>query len=156
MPEKENKDSSQATQETSEGKPLYAYLCHPARRSKPITIMVTVFLTICVILVWMISFSVLLTAVAVAILFGSLGSFYFPTRYRFYDDHFVVKTTLQEQKKQWSQFRSYYIDKNGVLLSPFVRPTRLENFRGVYLKFAGNRDRVMELVRSKIDFEEDA
>ena len=141
--------------EIIEPTPLLEYLCHPARRDMRITVLATVFIIICVILVWLISYSLLLVALAVLILFGSLAGFYFPTRYRFYDDHLIVKTTAQTLRKEWSQFRSYYPDKNGVLLSPFGRPTRLENFRGLYIKFAGNRQAVMDIVKAKIDFEED-
>ncbi len=136
--------------------PILAYVCHPAKRDMLVTVLATVFIIVCVVLVWLISFSLLLTALSVLILFGSLGGFYFPTRYTFYDDHIEIKTTIQTLRKNWSQFRSYYPDKNGILLSPFGRPTRLENFRGQYIKFAGNRDRVMDIVRSKIDFTEES
>lgn len=139
-----------------ETKPILEYVCHPARRDMRVTVLATVFLIVCVVLVWLISFSPFLTALAVLILFGSLGGFYFPTRYRFYDDHIEIRTMIQTLRKNWSQFRSYYPDKNGVLLSPFVRPTRLENFRGQYIKFAANRDRVLEIVKSKISFEEES
>jgi len=135
--------------------PLLEYLCHPARRNTTITALTTVFVIICTILVWLISYSIILTALAVLILFGSLTGFYFPTRYLFYDDHFIVKTAVQSLRKEWKQYRSFYPDKNGVLLSPFGRPTRLENFRGIYIKFSCNRDRVLDLVRSKIKFEKD-
>lgn len=147
-------DSGQNTAGGAE--PILDYVCHPAKRDMRVTALATVFLIVCVVLVWLISFSPFLTALAVLILFGSLAGFYFPTRYTFYDDKIVIKTTVQTLRKDWSQYRSYYPDKNGVLLSPFGRPTRLENFRGQYIKFAGNRDRVMEIVRSKIDFEEES
>ena len=140
--------------QTVEETPLLEYVCHPAGRDIRITILTTVFIIICVVLVWLISYSPLLVGLAILILFGSLTGFYVPTRYFFYSDHIIVKTTLQSLHKEWSQFRSYYPDKNGVLLSPFGHPTRLENFRGLYVKFAGNRDRVMEIVRSKIELEE--
>ena len=136
--------------------PLLEYVCHPAKRDLRITVLASVFIVVCVILVWLISFSPLLTALAVLILFGSLAGFYFPTRYYFYNDHLIVKTTLQALRKEWSQYRSFYPDKHGVLLSPFARPTRLENFRGLYIKFAGNRDKVLEIVRSKIKIEDGA
>lgn len=134
--------------------PIYEYNCHPARRNMTITVLTTVFLIVCLVLVYLISYSVILTILGSLILFGSMAGFYFPTRYYFFEEHFVVKTRVQALKKEWKLFRSYYPDKNGVLLSPFVHPSRLENFRGLYIKFAGNRDRVMEIVRSKIDFED--
>jgi hypothetical protein len=50
----------------------------------------------------------------------------------------------------WDQFRSYYPDRNGVLLSPFVRPSRLENFRGFYLRFDGQSEDVLRVVKERI------
>lgn len=146
--------SSPPSPEEPAGPPLYEYTCHPAARNKGITALTTIFLIVCVVLTWLISFSPFLTVLAVLILFGSLAGFYFPTSYYFYEDHFVVKTMVQALRKEWNLFRSYYPDKNGVLLSPFGHSSRLENFRGLYIKFAGNRDRVMEIVRSKIEFED--
>jgi hypothetical protein len=160
---KQNLSSTEATGERASGtddkrprEPLLDYVCHPARRDTRITALVTTFIVICIVIVWLISFSPLLTGLAVLILFGSLAGFYFPTRYIFYDDHLLVKTKMQTLRKDWSLYRSFYPDKNGVLLSPFGRPTRLENFRGLYVKFAGNREQVMNIVRSKIDFEDES
>jgi hypothetical protein len=135
--------------------PLYEYVCHPAKRNTAITVLTTVFLIICVILVWLISFSPFMVGLSILILFGSLAGFYFPTRYYFYDDHLTIKTALHSLRKDWTLFRSFFPDRNGVLLSPFARPTRLENFRGTYVKFEGNRDKVMAIVRARIDYREE-
>jgi hypothetical protein len=136
-------------------RPLLEYVCYPAGRNHIITILTTIFLAICVLLVWLLTFSLFMVAVAIVILAGSMAGFYTRTRYQFYDDHFTVATTFQETEKSWSQYRSYYPDRNGVLLSPFLRPTRLENFRGIYIKFNGNKDDVMGIIRSRISFEND-
>jgi len=135
--------------------PLLEYVCYPAGRNRTITILTTVFLVICVILVWLIAKSIFMTILSVVILFGSLAGFYTRTRYRLYDSYLTVKTPLSTLKKEWTQYRSFYPDNNGVLLSPFTRPTRMENFRGLYVKFAGNKEQVMAIVRSKISFEAD-
>jgi hypothetical protein len=57
---------------------------------------------------------------------------------------------MQTLNKDWSQFRSCYPDKNGILLSPFAHPSRLENFRGLYLMFEGNRDAVTACVKGRL------
>jgi len=147
--------ASESASATAPPQPLLEYVCHPAARNRTITLLTTAFLFICVMLVWLISQSVFMTVLSVVILFGSLAGFYTRTRYCFYDDYLTAKTPLQTLKKEWRQFRSFYPDKNGVLLSPFARPTRLENFRGLYVKFTANRESVMAIVRSKIAFEDD-
>ena len=69
------------------------------------------------------------------VLFGSLSSFFLPVRYEFYTDHLKIRTLVRTVSKDWKEFRSFYVDKSGVLLSPFDKPSRLENFRGIYVRF---------------------
>jgi len=126
------------------------WVCHPARRNMTVTLAVSVFILVLVVVIYYVTFSVLFGILAFVILFGSLAGFYFPTRYRLSDDSIMVKTTTQTLRKKWSQYRTFYPDKNGILLSPFARPTRLENFRGMYIKFWNNRERVISFVAARI------
>lgn len=52
--------------------------------------------------------------------------------------------------KRWEQLKSYYPDRNGVLLSPFTRPFWLENFRGLYLPFGRHRDEVLRQIEARM------
>lgn len=87
---------------------------------------------------------------SVAILTISLSPFFFPTTYTFQDDCIIVKSLLRESSRQWDSFKSYYPDRNGVLLSPFPSPTRLENFRGIYIRFENNRSEVVNFIEKKL------
>ncbi|NOY89337.1 MAG: hypothetical protein GXO93_08130, partial [FCB group bacterium] len=89
------------------------------------------------------------------VMFASLSKFYFPTKFRLTDKKITVRYTIQTLTKDWTMYRSYYQDKNGVLLSPFLQPSRLENFRGLYLMFANNKEEVIAFVKAHInkDFE---
>ncbi|MEZ5357352.1 MAG: hypothetical protein R3F48_00885 [Candidatus Zixiibacteriota bacterium] len=149
MSDEEKKEESAVEQP----EPLLEYICHPAKRNRRITVLTTMVIIVCIVLTYFITYSAFMTILAGVILFGALAQFYFPTRYIFFDHAVHIKTTTQTLKKEWSLYRSYYADKNGVLLSPFGRPTRLENFRGQYIRFSGNRDEVMNIVKSKINFE---
>jgi hypothetical protein len=130
---------------------ILEWVSHPAKRNIRTTVIVTVFLALLLVVIYFMTYSVWFTVLGFMILYGALASFYFPTRYKFSEKELTIKTTLQTLKKQWSQYRSYYPDKNGVLLSPFVRPTRLENFRGIYIRFEKNRDEVVAFVRMMLD-----
>ena len=77
-------------------------------------------------------------------------SFFLPTDFILTDAVVERRYLGINQKRKWSEFRSFYPDKNGVLLSPFVRPSRLENFRGLYLRFEDNRDQVLAVVQDKV------
>ena len=123
---------------------------HPVKRSTKISILVILFLFVIWFLVYLTTFSLLLTILSVVIMLGSLSPFFLPTYYELDNKKVKVKFFFNTKEKEWSMFRSFYVDKNGVLLSPFERPSRLENFRGVYVRFNQNKEEVVDFVKSKI------
>lgn len=145
MIDKKQQDEIQQTE------PLISWVVHPAKKRPAIAILVIAFVALIAVGIYSWTFSPLFTALCTIILLGSLAGFFFPTRYALHDDVVVVKYTITSIKKEWSQYRSFYKDKNGVLLSPFAVRSRLENFRGIYLRFGDcDRDKVMALIESKI------
>lgn len=86
------------------------------------------------------------TVLAVLLLWGQVASFFLPTRYTLTDDTVSVRGLLTRREKPWADFRSYFIDREGILLSPFAERSRLERFRGLSLQFHGNRDEVIAFV----------
>lgn len=123
---------------------------HPVKRSTKISILVILFLFVIWFLVYLITFSLLLTILSVVIMLGSLSPFFLPTYYELDGKKIKVKFFFNTKEKEWNMFRSFYVDKNGVLLSPFERPSRLENFRGLYVRFNQNKEEVVDFVKSKI------
>lgn len=121
----------------------------PAERRMKTTVLVAIVIVGVPVLlaVWYGAFYGLL---GILILGGSLLSFFLPTMYVLTDLTVSRRYLGIDQKRKWSEFRSFYPDKNGVLLSPFVQPSRLENFRGMYLRFEGNRDEVLALVTDMV------
>nr|MBN2276920.1 hypothetical protein [candidate division Zixibacteria bacterium] len=146
-----NIPSGTAGPDTAVQKPdgkVLEWVCHPARRNMRTTILVSFFLAVVVVVVYLATDnSVWFSILASLFLFGSLSSFYFPSHYRLTEEEIIVKTKMQTMVKKWSQYRTSYPDKNGILLSPFTRRSRLENFRGIYIKFEGNRDEVIAFAR---------
>jgi len=86
------------------------------------------------------------TVIAVLLVWGQVASFFLPTYYTLTEDSIAVRGALGRREKAWSDFRSYLIDREGVLLSPFAERSRLERFRGLSLQFHGNRDAVVAFV----------
>jgi hypothetical protein len=82
----------------------------------------------------------------VLILSGALSPYFLPTDYALYagggESRFIGVT----RRFTWSQYRTFYPDSHGVLLSPFAKPSRLENFRGIYLRFDGRREQILNIV----------
>ena len=129
---------------------LVEWTCQPAKRRPWVTALVSIFAVTVVVSVYYMSESRLFAVLAMLIMWGSLAKFYFPTSYRLSESRITIKTMTQTLNKDWSQYRSCYPDKNGILLSPFAHPSRLENFRGLYLMFEGNRDAVTDCVKGRL------
>ncbi|MBI3872921.1 MAG: hypothetical protein HY304_07600 [candidate division Zixibacteria bacterium] len=87
---------------------------------------------------------------AILILGGSLGTYFLPTDYVLYEGGVESRFIGVGRTFAWGRFRSFYRDRHGVLLSPFLLPSRLENFRGIFLRFDGRGDQVMALVERHI------
>lgn len=126
------------------------WTCHPLKRNKLRSIGVCVLLSIIATLVYYGTNSLGFTILGVVILFASLAKFFFPTGYTLDEKGVTIKTMTQTLTKEWSIYRTFYVDKNGVLLSPFAAPSRLENFRGLYVMFEGNRDAVVKFIEAHI------
>jgi hypothetical protein len=113
----------------------------------------TIFLITFLLLMWTgIYFSFRLYGLFISILLlgGGLLPYWLPTYY-FLDEKGVrVKGIFLEKNKRWDEFKSYYEDKNGVFLSPFSKPTRIENFRGLYIRFNNNKEEVIKFISSHI------
>jgi hypothetical protein len=88
--------------------------------------------------------------VSVVVLGASVAPYFTVTRYKLTPEEVVAFQFLFTIRKPWKTFRSYYEDKRGVLLSPFDRPSRLENYRGLYLRFGSKKEQVMRYVKQKI------
>lgn len=84
---------------------------------------------------------------------SSLSPFFFPTRYELSEDKVKVYFLAVKKEKTWSEFRSYYPEKNGVFISPFAKPSRLENYRGIYLRYDKNQEAVLDFVKSRINYQ---
>ena len=124
---------------------------HPVRKKTFVSILVITFLFVIWLVVYLTTFSLFLTALSVVIMLVSLSSFFLPTHYELDQEKVKIRFFLTKREREWSAFRSFYVDKNGVLLSPFAKPSRLENFRGIYVRFYQNKDQVVDFVRSKIE-----
>jgi len=150
---KETTDESKEIPETETE--FLSWTTHPVRRRPLVSALVTVFILVISMFVFYIMESKAFSVLALVVMFMSLAKFYMPTGYRLTNKKIMIKTTVQTLNRPWSMYRTYYPDKNGVLLSPFVRPSRLENFRGVYIMFSGNKEAVMKIVEEQIEKHQD-
>jgi len=121
----------------------------PARKSRKKTWGLLIFLA-GFLTVLHLFYGIFFLCLAIILLLLSLLPFFLKTKYEMNEEGIAVRKPYSRFTKGWSQFRSFYPDKNGVLLSPFRKPSRLENFRGVYILFGENRAEILEFVQRKI------
>ena len=122
----------------------------PAKEKPLFTLGIVLFLLAIWIAVGYIYREAVWVLLAVILLLGAVAPFFVITRYRLDEEGVSMKRYVTTMKKRWEELRSYYPDKNGVLVSPFAKPSRLENFRGVYLRFGGNREKVLAALEQNI------
>lgn len=125
-------------------KELLTWTTHPIRKRPLVSVLVVILIMAAGMAAYYTMDSKAFGVLAMVVLFLSLAKFFLPTKFIITDKTITIKTTTQKTTKPWSIFRSFYPDRNGVLLSPFAEPSRLENFRGMYLIFADNREQVVE------------
>jgi hypothetical protein len=87
---------------------------------------------------------------AALLLLGSLSDFLFPTRYRVTTSGIEIRRKFGKTMRRWSDFRRADFERFGVFLSPFAKPHRLENYRGVFLPYPMNREQLEAIVREKL------
>ena len=74
-----------------------------------------------------------------ALLIFELLPYFVPTTYSLNDDTILIKYPLAKVEKKYSEYGCFYSDKNGIMLSPFSRPHRLDRFRGQSLRFSADK-----------------
>jgi hypothetical protein len=126
------------------------WIDHPLKKSGKNLLIVVLFLMVAPTVVFFSTKSLLFLFLSIIFLLGSLSTFFLPTSYELSENCIKVKFFYNTRKMEWGKYRSFYVDKNGVLLSPFEKPSRLENFRGLYIRFNQNKEEVINFIKSKI------
>lgn len=131
------------------GQELLRWRYHPVRDGGWRLAAVIAFLTGVPLLIgWL--YGPFFVVLALVILGGSLGTYFLPTDYVLYAGGLETRFIGVTRRFAWDQFRSFYPDRNGVLLSPFPTPSRLENFRGLFVRFSDNREAVLSVVGQRV------
>jgi hypothetical protein len=86
---------------------------------------------------------------AAAMLFILMGPYFLPTSYEVSQRGVEKRFPLFNRSRTWDIYKRYMPMKDGVFLGTFPVPSRLDSFRGDFIRFNGrvDRERVLELVR---------
>ena len=133
---------------------MLSWRYHPAAKTRAKTALAAAVILVFGIFVWWYSQSVIFAFLAGLILIASLGVFFFPTRYTLAEDGLTVEFLGTKQVKKWKSFARAKPEKNGIFLSPFVRKSFLEHYRGTFVRYDGNKDEVDRFVLNVVSKKE--
>src|SRR5207302_2008641 len=68
------------------------------------------------------------------------AEYWLPQKCRFDRNGASLRCGISVTSIQWSDVKSAILDEGGVRLTPLSEEGKLSPFRGVYLRFAGNRE----------------
>lgn len=87
---------------------------------------------------------------AAAILIASISDFLFPLTFTLSDEIAEARGPIHRRRMTWKQVRRVIRDELGVKLSPFLRPSRLDALRGIYVWFDDNAEDVMAFIADHV------
>jgi hypothetical protein len=90
------------------------------------------------------------SAGSAVVLLASL-EWFLPVHYRLDDQGASRRILFFNRRKSWAEIRRACPDRHGVLLSPFSFATRWESFRGLYLRFSGNREAILGFIARRLE-----
>lgn len=85
--------------------------------------------------------------VAAALLLGAVGEFLLPVEYRLTAEGAEARNLCYWRKIAWTEVKRVALGEEGIKLSPLACDSPREAFRGVLLRFAGNRQDVIAAVQ---------
>ena len=84
------------------------------------------------------------------LLTASLSRYLLPTRYKLSATGVRISHLGVRRQVPWAQVRRFSVCNDGIFLSPFDRPNRLETFRGHFIRFGENREDVIRFVQTQL------
>jgi len=127
------------------------WISHPAFEEPWRNLIVLFFLIVTALALWLGTGSINWAVLGVIALLFAVRQWFIPTHYRLDEQGVQVRVLCWRRRKNWSAIKRASTDRNGVLLSAFAQPSRLDAFRGMFLRFSGNREQVMAFINHHLD-----
>ena len=131
--------------------PILTWKVHLVRENPAKVLLIAPVVLASLLTSYIIFHSLLFPAVTLLLFASALAEFVFPIRYEINGRGASSHTLFSRTFIEWNGVRKYYVDDRGIKLSPLKRQSRLEAYRGVYLRFGDRRDEVVEAVRRMRD-----
>lgn len=96
---------------------------------------------------WFLVQSFVAVVIGLLAILGSTTEYWLPIKYKLDRNAASARCGISVTSIEWSKVKAIIEEPNGVKLSPLTNEGRMGAFRGVFLRFADNRDVVMEAIR---------
>ncbi|PIP14054.1 MAG: hypothetical protein COX48_02480 [bacterium (Candidatus Stahlbacteria) CG23_combo_of_CG06-09_8_20_14_all_34_7] len=127
------------------------WVSHPAKDSKPVIKIIAVLGFLLMLLVGFIELSWVGLIIALLISVIVFLQFVFPTTFTLKEKTILIEFLFTKKEYELSRFKSFYPDNAGVILSPFIKPSRLENFRGIYVRYGKKeKENILESIKERL------
>jgi hypothetical protein len=139
-------------QKQTEAQPLMEWTVHMARK-QPLKAAATIAIIASTIAVGWVWVHPLIAFLMGLFLLNAVGDFLFPIRYKVTEEGIEVSSFLRDKKVRWEQIRRLDAFRDSVFLSPYPKPSRLDNLRGVWLYWDSEPEglkRLIQICQSRI------
>ncbi|MBT3342562.1 MAG: hypothetical protein HN712_17370 [Gemmatimonadetes bacterium] len=137
-----------ATEPTPLGAPEpLQWRAHPWHQESPLksTSLLAVIFIVAIVAAW--SFEQMLYGIISALLLLAATSRYLlPTNFLLSQDGVAATHLWNTRRLTWQQVLRIDVHRDGLFLSPFRQPSRLDGFRGLFLRYADNGGQVAIVV----------
>ena len=131
--------------------PELHWTVHPLRHEAPVkTALLVLIILVAPVLVALAFETTAFGFLAAVLLAASMSRYFAPTRYALLQEHVLIAHLGARRTTPWNRIRRRAVLPDGVFLSPFARPHRLDPFRGCFLRFRDNRDEVIAYVEARL------
>lgn len=89
------------------------------------------------------------TIVALFVLLIMVLPYYLPTSFILTDEGVEKNMLFSKQKRSWSEFSRYSVEKNVIKLFTMKKESRLDNYRSLLIICNKNKDEVIAVVKEK-------
>jgi hypothetical protein len=128
-----------------------AWISHPVVEEPRRAWIVPVFGALTAAVVWSVSQSPAWSAAGLLAVTAASLEWFLPTRFRLDSRGAFRRVCFLRRRLLWPEIRRVCPDSRGVLLSPYPFATRWESFRGLYLRFSGNREAILGFIAQELE-----
>lgn len=146
MAKKGRRKQKVAEEKRTTAQPLMEWTVHLARK-QPLKATATIAVIASVLAVgwvWVHPFIAFLMAL---FLLNAVGEFLFPVHYKVTEEGVKLSSFLHDRELRWEQIRRMSIFPDSLFLSPYPKPSRLDNLRGIWLRWDGEKEGFQRLIK---------